>query len=47
LVLGDASGNVWVFGIAGVTLVMLVVAGRLRAGRPVAAAVAVEPPSPR
>jgi hypothetical protein len=47
LVLGDAAGNVWVFGIAGVTLVMLVVASRLRAGRPVAAAVAVEPPSPR
>ncbi|SDW28330.1 hypothetical protein SAMN04487917_101612 [Arthrobacter sp. yr096] len=47
LVLGDAVGNVWVFGIAAVTVVMLVAASRLRAGRPAAAAVAVEPPSPR
>ncbi|QSZ49547.1 hypothetical protein [Arthrobacter sp. D5-1] len=47
LVLGDAAGNVWVFGIAAVTLVMLVAASRLRAGRPAAAAVAVEPLSPR
>ncbi len=47
LVLGDAVGNVWVFGIAAVTLVMLVVASRLRAGRPAAAAVAVEPLLPR
>lgn len=30
LVLGDALGNVWVFGIGGVTLVMLVAASRLR-----------------
>ncbi|MCD4852864.1 hypothetical protein LN996_18775 [Arthrobacter sp. AK01] len=47
LVLGDAVGNVWVFGIAAVTLVMLVVASRLRAGQPAAAAVAVEPLLPR
>lgn len=31
LVLGDAVGNIWVFGIAGVTLIMLLVASRLRA----------------
>ncbi|MGJ3188884.1 hypothetical protein [Paenarthrobacter sp. FR1] len=30
LVLGDTLGNVWVFGIGGVTLVMLVAASRLR-----------------
>ncbi|ASN21035.1 hypothetical protein [Arthrobacter sp. YN] len=47
LVLGDTAGNVWVFGIAAVTLVMLVAASRLHAGRTAAAAVAVEPLSPR
>ncbi|MEV7605240.1 hypothetical protein AB0N65_07350 [Paenarthrobacter sp. NPDC089322] len=36
LVLGDVAGNVWVFGIAGVTLLMLAVAHRLRARRPTA-----------
>ena len=30
LLLGDAVGNVWVFGIAVVTLIMLLVASRLR-----------------
>ncbi|BCW49198.1 hypothetical protein [Arthrobacter sp. StoSoilB13] len=30
LLLGDAMGNIWVFGIAAVTLIMLVVASRLR-----------------
>jgi hypothetical protein len=30
LILGDPAGNIWVYGIAGVTLVMLVVAARLR-----------------
>jgi N-acetyl-1-D-myo-inositol-2-amino-2-deoxy-alpha-D-glucopyranoside deacetylase len=30
LLLGDAVGNIWVFGIAMVTLIMLVVASRLR-----------------
>ncbi|TVU65418.1 hypothetical protein FQP90_04215 [Paenarthrobacter nitroguajacolicus] len=30
LVLGDTLGNVWVFGIGGVTLVMLVAVSRLR-----------------
>ncbi|MDR6685042.1 N-acetyl-1-D-myo-inositol-2-amino-2-deoxy-alpha-D-glucopyranoside deacetylase [Arthrobacter sp. 1088] len=30
LLLGDAMGNTWVFGIAAVTLIMLVVASRLR-----------------
>ncbi|MET4541160.1 hypothetical protein ABIE37_002950 [Arthrobacter bambusae] len=47
LVLGDAVGNVWVFGIAAVTVVMLVAASRLPAGRTAAAAVVVEPLSPR
>ncbi|MCT9869506.1 hypothetical protein [Paenarthrobacter aurescens] len=47
LVLGDAVGNVWVFGIAAVTLVMLVAASRLRAGPPAAGVVAAEPLSPR
>ncbi|MET4899045.1 hypothetical protein PV760_00025 [Paenarthrobacter sp. CC6] len=47
LVLGDAVGNVWVFGIGAVTLVMLVAASRLRTRTPVAAAVAAEPLSPR
>ncbi|WP_458109037.1 hypothetical protein M1D51_07080 [Arthrobacter sp. R3-55] len=47
LVLGDAVGNVWVFGIAAVSLVMLVAASRLRTGRPAAAAVAAEPLSRR
>jgi hypothetical protein len=47
LVLGDAVGNVWVFGIAAVSLVMLVAASRLRTGGPAAAAVAAEPLSRR
>ena len=47
LVLGDAVGNVWVFGIAAVSLVMLVAASRLRRGGPAAAAVAAEPLSRR
>lgn len=47
LVLGDAAGNVWVFGIAAVTLVMLVAASRRRAGWTAAGAVAGEPLSPR
>ncbi|MDR6987605.1 N-acetyl-1-D-myo-inositol-2-amino-2-deoxy-alpha-D-glucopyranoside deacetylase [Paenarthrobacter nitroguajacolicus] len=47
LVLGDAVGNVWVFGIAAVTVVMLMAASRLRAAQPAGAAVAVEPLSPR
>ncbi|MEV7660903.1 hypothetical protein [Paenarthrobacter sp. NPDC089316] len=47
LVLGDAVGNVWVFGIGAVTLVMLVAASRLRAVRPVAAAAVAEPLSRR
>lgn len=29
LLLGDAAGNIWVYGIAAVTLIMLVVASRL------------------
>ncbi|MGR0159389.1 hypothetical protein [Paenarthrobacter nitroguajacolicus] len=52
LILGDAVGNVWVFGIGVVTLIMLVVVSRQvvsrkRRERPAAAAVAVEPLSPR
>ena len=47
LVLGDAVGNVWVFGICAVTLVMLVAASRLRITSPVAAAVEAEPLSRR
>ena len=47
LVLGDAVGNVWVFGIGVVTLVMLVAASRVRAAKPAAAAVAEEPLSRR
>jgi N-acetyl-1-D-myo-inositol-2-amino-2-deoxy-alpha-D-glucopyranoside deacetylase len=31
LILADMAGNVWVYGIAGVTFLMLLVAGRLRA----------------
>ena len=31
LVLADVAGNVWVYGIAGVTFIMLLVASRLRA----------------
>ncbi|WP_314323255.1 hypothetical protein [Paenarthrobacter ilicis] len=46
LVLGDAVGNVWVFGIGVVTLVTLAVVSRLRFGLPAAVA-AEEPPSPR
>ncbi|MFW0775676.1 hypothetical protein ACLRGI_21205 [Paenarthrobacter nitroguajacolicus] len=50
LILGDAAGNVWVFGIGVVTLIMLVVGSRQvlswRRGRPAAGAVAVEPLSP-
>ncbi|MFK0039025.1 hypothetical protein ACIQTW_04215 [Paenarthrobacter sp. NPDC090517] len=52
LILGDPVGNVWVFGIGVVTLIMLVVVNRqvvspsLRA-RTADAAVAVEPLSPR
>ncbi len=40
LVLGDVVGNVWVFGIGAVTMLMLVVVSRLRFGRPAAAVVA-------
>ncbi len=52
LILGDLVGNVWVFGIGVVTLIMLMavkllVVSRLRRGRTAAAAVAVEPLSPR
>ena len=52
LILGDPVGNVWVFGIGVVTLIMLMVVSRqvvspLRRGRTAAAAVAVEPLSPR
>ncbi|MET3901460.1 hypothetical protein [Paenarthrobacter sp. 4246] len=43
LVLGDVTGTAWVFGIAAVTLVMLVAAGRLRAARPAVVAVEAEP----
>jgi len=46
LVLGDAVGNVWVFGIGAVTMIMLVVVSRLRFGKPGAAVVA-EPLSRR
>jgi N-acetyl-1-D-myo-inositol-2-amino-2-deoxy-alpha-D-glucopyranoside deacetylase len=46
LFLGDAVGNVWVFGIGAVTMIMLVVVSRLRFGKP-AAAVAAEPLSRR
>ncbi|WOH17464.1 hypothetical protein IRJ34_14030 [Paenarthrobacter sp. GOM3] len=46
LVLGDVVGNVWVFGIGAVTMLMLVVVSRLRFGRP-AAAVVAEPLSRR
>ena len=44
---GTPDGQVFFNGIAAVTLVMLVAASRLRAGRPAAAAAAVEPLSPR
>lgn len=52
LILGDAVGNVWVFGIGAVTLIMLVVISRLvvsRARRERTAAVVAEaePLSPR
>ncbi|ABM09461.1 hypothetical protein [Arthrobacter sp. Rue61a] len=52
LILGDAVGNVWVFGIGVVTLIMLMavkllVVSRMRRGRTDAAAVAGEPLSPR
>ena len=52
LILGDPVGNVWVFGIGVVTLIMLVVVNRqvlsrLRRGRTADAAAAVEPLSPR
>ncbi|MFJ6535230.1 hypothetical protein ACIQH5_03290 [Paenarthrobacter sp. NPDC091711] len=52
LIPGDAVGNVWVFGIGGVTLIMLVVISRLpvsrtRRARIAGAAAEVEPLSPR
>ncbi|WP_309073123.1 hypothetical protein [Paenarthrobacter sp.] len=52
LILGDPVGNVWVFGIGVVTLIMLVVVNRqvvsrLRRERTADAAAAVEPLSPR
>lgn len=52
LILGDLVGNVWVFGIGVVTLIMLMavkllVVSPLRRGRTADAAVAVEPLSPR
>ncbi|MDD7835369.1 MULTISPECIES: hypothetical protein [Paenarthrobacter] len=47
LVLGDTPGTVWIYGIGAVTLVMLVVASRLRSTGPAAAAVAAAPPSRR
>ncbi len=52
LIPGDAVGNVWVFGIGGVTLIMLVVISRLpfsrtRRVRTAGAAAEVEPLSPR
>jgi hypothetical protein len=52
LILGDAVGNVWVFGIGGVTLIMLVVIKRLvvsrtRPERTAVAAAEAEPLSPR
>ncbi|UKA48613.1 hypothetical protein LFT48_14290 [Arthrobacter sp. FW305-123] len=52
LILGDALGNVWVFGIGGVTLIMLVVisrrvVSRTRREQTAGAAAEVEPLSPR
>lgn len=52
LIPGDAVGNVWVFGIGGVTLVMLVVISRLpvsrtRRARIAGAAAEAEPLSPQ
>jgi|GEM_PF-965508 len=51
IILGDAVGNVWVFGIGAVTLIMLLVISRLPVsrkprGRTAAAAAEAEPLSP-
>jgi N-acetyl-1-D-myo-inositol-2-amino-2-deoxy-alpha-D-glucopyranoside deacetylase len=47
LILGDAVGNTWIFGIAGVSLIMLLVAARLRAKWNSSAAAVAAPASRR